>query len=470
MVPSYDKKDNKSLKIVLAALQRMLDECLDRSDTASQIVHILESFDEQCNNVQFKRGIYLYGSSGCGKTFFMMDILRRMNYDVIKYDAGDNRNKHLIDGIASNNMSNNNVLNMMYRRKQKIAILMDEIESMNSGDKWGITSLIKLIRQKKTKRQKSEKQTFNPIICLSNYNVDKKIKELMKVCHVFELKTPTWSQVTRFLGSFPLPMNTMHQIADLSQGDLRKLFFYLEWSQQNDFPEEDLEVFQKKSFNEDAKRMTQRILETPILLSEHNNYINETDRTIVALLWHENIVDHLQYNLTENGKKKGGRMDVFGFYDTLLENICFADYIDRITFQNQIWQFNEMSSLIKTMYNNKLFHETGYGCHPKVSECRFTKILTKYSTEYNNAKFVSGLCNKLDMDRKDVISLFQELRLRKTWDTVNTEGLEITKLDIKRFYRYLDQNEEKAKQGGILHQEEEEDEEDEDEEEDCLAL
>ena len=32
----------------------------------------------------------------------------------------------------------------------------------------------------------------------------------------------------------------------------------------------------------------------------------------------------------------------------VLDNMCFADYIDRITFQKQIWIFNEMSSLIKT--------------------------------------------------------------------------------------------------------------------------
>ena len=29
----------------------------------------------------------------------------------------------------------------------------------------------------------------------------------------------------------------------------------------------------------------------------------------------------------------------------ILNNIIFSDYIDRITFQKQIWIFNEMSSL-----------------------------------------------------------------------------------------------------------------------------
>ena len=37
---------------------------------------------------------------------------------------------------------------------------MDEIDGMNNGDKGGINSLIKLIRPKKTKKQKLEEVTF----------------------------------------------------------------------------------------------------------------------------------------------------------------------------------------------------------------------------------------------------------------------------------------------------------------------
>ena len=41
---------------------------------------------------------------------------------------------------------------------------MDEIDGMNNGDKGGINSLIKLIRPKKTKKQKLEDFTLTPII------------------------------------------------------------------------------------------------------------------------------------------------------------------------------------------------------------------------------------------------------------------------------------------------------------------
>jgi hypothetical protein len=176
--------------------------------------------------------------------------------------------------------------------------------------------------------------------------------------------------------------------------------------------------------------------------------MNETDRTIVALLWHENIVDSLEkFNVKES----------FGFYSEILDNMCYADYMDRITFQHQIWSFNEMSSLIKTFYNNQLYHDA-FPANKKESgkdlpaeEVRFTKVLTKYSTEYNNLLFIYNLCKELDMDKKDLISFFQELRLYYGKDFYQqpekmgiVEGLlenyNISKLDIKRMYRYLDKN------------------------------
>jgi hypothetical protein len=137
-----------------------------------------------------------------------------------------------------------------------------------------------------------------------------------------------------------------------------------------------------------------------------------------------------------------------------LNNICYADYIDRVTFQHQIWQFNEMSSLMKTFHSNKLFHETipqqsQQSQHPQNNEIRFTKVLTKYSSEYNNNNFIISLCQKLNMDKRDVICLFQELRLvyqnMNAIENVNKvtkilEECDICRLDVKRIYRYLDKN------------------------------
>ena len=199
-------------------------------------------------------------------------------------------------------------------------------------------------------------------------------------------------------------------------------------------------LFPVKSYNDDSKKIIQQLFERPVPFQEQSSIINETDRTTVALLWHENILDRLVEYPNQY---------IFPLYQTILHKICFADYIDRITFQYQIWQFNEMSSFIKTFYCNKLFHEFIQDKkQPKKKEIRFTKVLTKYSTEYNNILFVFHLSNELEMDKKDVISFFQEIRLH--FGEINTTSLTeiekiinhstINKLDIKRMYRYLDKN------------------------------
>jgi len=424
----------------------------EREIIANEIKQILSSFDQNYKNINFKKGIYIYGSPGCGKTHFVMNILKELDYDIIKYDAGDVRNKSLIDTITSNNISNRNVLQMMTKKVKKIAIVMDEIDGMNNGDKGGITALIKIIRQKKTKKQKLEHVTSNPIICIGNYYIDKKIKELIKVCNTFELKTITKPQIERLLTvsvpSLQLEKTTYKdRILNYIQGDIRKLLFVADiLKNKPDFiSEETIEtIFHVKSYNEDSKKITQMLINSNKKMEEHNQFINETDRTIVALLWHENIVDVLQNKPIEKS---------FTFYSKILNNMCFADYIDRITFQSQIWQFNEMSSLMKTFYNNKIYH-TQYPENKdsfKPNEVRFTKVLTKYSTEYNNMLFTYDLSQQLDLDKKDLLAMFQELRIFKGGDFCNQtdklneiekifENYNITKLDIKRIYRYLDKN------------------------------
>ena len=166
---------------------------------------------------------------------------------------------------------------------------------------------------------------------------------------------------------------------------------------------------------------------------EHSYIMNETDRTSVALLFHENIIDILE---------KYGKKQAVPFYIKVLKNICFADYTDRITFQKQIWIFNEMSSMIKSFYNSFLFQEFNdkkFNFNP--SDVRFTKVLTKYSTEYNNILFIQKLCEQLNMDREDMFCFFLNLKKTHSIDEIYTlfedDNYDISKLDINRIYKYL---------------------------------
>jgi hypothetical protein len=414
---------------------------MGREGIAAAMTAALHEFQAKKTDLTIRRGIYVYGNPGVGKTEFVVRLLKSLDYDIVKYDTGDIRNKSIIDLITKHNMSEHSVLSMFQRKPRRIAIVMDEIDGMNSGDKGGINTLIKLMRPKKTKKQRLEDVTMNPIICIGNHHMDKKIRELMKVCVTFDLPMPTLDQVSVVLKSALHSSDAaLHKhVARFIQGDLRKISIicgifnnnHATGAHNNALIQT---IFQPKANNEDSKTIVKKLINAPCNLSDHSAMMNETDRTIVGLLWHENVVDALA--------KLPHQRDAFSFYKEALDNICFADYIDRITFQKQIWQFNEMSSLVKTFFNNKLYHDRFDPC-PKFnpSEVRFTKVLTKYSTEYNNAMFIQMMCQKFGMDKKDLFAFFSRVFASDSCDQQTQDiidDFEITKLDVQRMQRYLD--------------------------------
>ena len=410
---------------------------LNRIEHEKLLKQKLMEFEANKENIQISRGFYVFGNPGTGKTEFVKRVLNDLNYSIIMYDAGDIRNKSIINAITKHNISDKSVISMFQKKQRPSAIIMDEIDGMNNGDKGGITSLIKLIRAKKTKKQKLEDVTMIPIICIGSMHTDKKIKELIKVCTTFHIKPPTYQQIQKVVCTLMPKLETsiIDHVIKFIDGDLRKVKaahnIYKE--QQHLLKHKILNsFFQSKTDNEDTKSITKYLINNKISFNKHTHIINETDRTSVGLLFHENIIDTFTNKKLNNNNNE--------FYLKFLNNICYADYIDRITFQKQIWIFNEISSLMKTVHNNNIFHNTFLHKDTfEPDEVRFTKVLTKYSTEYNNAIFIETLCEKLNLDKNDLLSYFLSIR----YDEPNThselfESLEISKLDVNRIYRFID--------------------------------
>ena len=410
---------------------------LERNKIALNIKSFLDYFQKNKKLVSIQRGIYIYGTSGSGKTFFIKKLLETLGYDIILYDSGDFRNKQVIDAIKHNNMSDINVLSLLTKKSKPLVIIMDEIDAMNNGDKGGINTLIKLIRPKKTKKQRLEEISYIPIICIGNNHVDKKITELIKVCYTIELPAPTNKQITKIIESY-MPnifkeKDILIKVLQYIQNDLGLLFtLYKLYINDYNFNSETMGFLMSKNIAEDTKDTVKKLInkKCTILNNSETININDADRTIIGLLWHENIIEQLNYM----DKKESIKL-----YIKLLDNICEADYIDRITFQKQIWQFNEMSFLIKIFYNNLLFKEKLPKC-PDLRYIRFTKVLTKYSNEYNNQIFLQNLSHILFLDKKDVFSLFIKLKTMYSEEQIYTlcKVYEISKLDVNRIYRYID--------------------------------
>ena len=421
------------------------NKILNRENISNKIINILENFNNNKNDLSIKRGIYIYGETGSGKTFFINNLLKKLNYDIIYFGSSDNRNKNILDIITNYNMGASNIISLFKKKKKNIAIIMDEIDGMNNGDKGGINSLIKLIRPKKTKKQKTEDITNNIIICISNYQIDKKIKELMKICHTFELKSPNDNEIKEII---KIQIPQLYENNDLlihsinyCNNNLRKINILQKFYNNNinnlDYFKNIIKINYSKKIDYDTKNITSILINNKCTIEEQGYLINENDRTIIGLLFHENIIDQLQKIKNKNNAIK--------IYLNILNNTCYGDYIDRITFQKQIWQFNEMSSIIKILSNNYEYHNYLKNNSLKIDEIkdiRFTKVLTKYSTEYNNSLFIQDLSKFLSMDKKDTISFFKYLKLYYSIENIQDilDLYEINNLEINRIYRYIDKN------------------------------
>ena len=117
--------------------------------------------------------------------------------------------------------------------------------------------------------------------------------------------------------------------------------------------------------------------------------------------------------------------------------------MDRIIFQKQLWQLNEISFKIKVIYNNNIYHnyieKNNINLNIKLNNIRFTKILTKYSSEFNNYTFINNICQIIDIDKKDLILLFTIIKNNYTQENINYlfNKYSISTLDINRLLKYI---------------------------------
>lgn len=422
-----------------------LDTLLCREQAKKELHQYVYNFYNSKTSLKTKkRGLYLYGKSGIGKTSFVKKTLEELNYDVILYDAGESRNKSIIESISNTNLSSTNILSMLEKKKKKIVLVMDEIDGMNNGDRGGISSLIKLIRPKKTKKQSVELSCNIPVICISNCHLDKKINELKKVCETIELKAPTAEQM-KILVTSTMP-KLSPSFLEYIDCDLRKFkcihnIYCKEIAGKTTttiLTEKYINLFRgKMKCDTDIKMNVSKILNNKTTFNQHN-IIPDNDRTIIGLLYHENMLDTFE-------KIKSNILDphTLNTLIQVLENFCFSDYIDRIIFQKQIWQLNELSSIIKTSFNSHIIQENihlkkGF----KFSNVRFTKVLTKYSTEYNNLIFINEISQTLLLDKSDIFSFFlyakEKFKENESILLNFMSSLNITNLDTLRMYRYIE--------------------------------
>ena len=99
------------------------------------------------------------------------------------------------------------------------------------------------------------------------------------------------------------------------------------------------------------------------------------EKTIISLCYHENIIKVIKN---------------FNVYEKFLQNLCNGDFYDRVSFQKQLWQFNEMTYFLKVLYNYDIYK------HLRLSTCRI--IVKKMISGSDNIGYESESSSDSDYE------------------------------------------------------------------------
>ena len=350
--------------------------CDDINYITNNVIKYVNNLEKN-NSLKY---LYVYGENGIGKTTIIKNILHSLKYNVNYIDC--NQNQLTLEELI-NITDNKDVYSMFFNNVQKNALIMDNINYYLYNDKSYFNNLVKLLKKNKIHK-------FIPFIFINTLHEEKKFTELSKLSYCLKINPPTTIQLKNIIYKlYPkiLDFENNTLIIDNIITYLDYKFYKIlniEYFYNNNLIEVKFDTHTRTSnnnnfnINNNIKILTKNLLHYKYNL-QNLDIINYSDRTSLSLLLHENIIKLFNNNLTHNELK---------IYKKILDNFIFCDCIDKNIFLYQIWQLNDITYIIKIFYNNFILWEHNLLKNIGQENIIFTKILTKYSSEYNNFNFI----------------------------------------------------------------------------------
>jgi len=386
--------------------------------------------------------LYVYGDIGIGKTTIINSILTSLKYNINYIDC--NQNKLSVDELI--NMTNiSDVYSMFFNNKQNNALIIDNINYYSYSDKSYFTNLIKLLKKKNSHKP-------IPFIFINTLQEEKKFTELYKISTLLKINPPSNSQLKNIiLKLYPsiFELENSHHIVNNILDYLDNKFYKLiniHYFYNNNIIELKFNSATSSSNtnsisssiinNSNIKLLTKNLLEHRFNLNDLD-IINYSDRTSLSLLLHENIIKLFNTNLTSADLK---------IYKKILQNFAFCDCIDKNIFLYQIWQLNDITYIIKIFYNNFILYQNNLLKHIHQKDIIFTKILTKYSSEYNNFNFIFSNTQLYCTNKKNLLlhmfvsEKYDETHIKLVYNRIIKLIEQYINYKINNSYKILEEN------------------------------
>lgn len=376
----------------------------------------LQDFSNKKNPSKIKNGLLITGPPGIGKTSCAHVLLKEHNFVPIEFNASEVRSKNTISEKLDRIMNGSNILSM-FNDTRKLGIIMDEIDGCGTGDRGGVTEVIKYINPLKKKPAKRGRTTAliptisAPIICICNDERTKKIGELKKNCVYIKFKYPTQNEITEFVKKIAVQENLEIDeygailIAKHSQVDLRRCLLVLQdlknlGSKKGKIKKKQIKNvianFGKKEVNYSLFQITDKILNQNDLSLSEMCRLCELESSLVPLMVHENIIEVLDKN--RNGTRKNKIKSLAEYYEYLSSYAMFEKNI----YSLRNWQFLNYIPVLscssaRICLNN--FPKTSY---QEYTNLKYTSVLSKTSQKFLNLKNMKAISGKLGITYSDL--------------------------------------------------------------------
>ena len=400
---------------------RDLNQIVGNQEQIKQIREWFNLFKLKDNTI--KKALLFSGCPGTSKTTVAHAILREFGYSIKEYNASDVRSKKLVEANLDKLITMDQVDKQFKANFRPFGIIMDEVDGMSSGDKGGMTQLIKIINPNRGKRsvKKEDKQKVNdrwipPLICICNNNYDRKISELKKDCLEIKFNKPSVSELALVIENvcknegFKITEAGKKIVSELAQGDFRRLMFLLQNFSQikkeqidaNDIYEY-YDVISKKSLDLNTYEVTNRLF-SKLSSVEETLKLYETDKSLLPMMVHENYVEVVS---SQNTKANYKMLNL----QHCIDSVITGDIIEKIMYNTQSWHLQPIHGL------NACYVPSYYAnVHPKLGydRVKFTSTLGRFSLQRANIKninLVMSMLNRGSTYNVDDIQLLSQIIL-----------------------------------------------------------
>ncbi|OLS31550.1 MAG: Replication factor C large subunit [Candidatus Thorarchaeota archaeon AB_25] len=195
---------------------RKLDGLVGNHETIRTLKSWVESW---ISRIPSKRAALLVGPPGTGKTASVGALANDLDMELVEFNSSDKRNKDSIETLVWRAASQQTL------DGRPRLILLDEVDGLSgTSDRGGVGAILKVI-----------KDAVHPIVMTANDPNSPRLKDLMKVCQVFNFGLIESDDIEKILkrilseNNVDVSSEALDEIIEGSRGDLRAAISDLEF-------------------------------------------------------------------------------------------------------------------------------------------------------------------------------------------------------------------------------------------------